>query len=136
MFRAKIQTDNGKVHINQLQELVEDFNEQWELMKREMSRVDRAISDIHHFIEISPGLNAAEGYKAYKDLKDLLELRREVKNNWQQMQPFKAMLDKSNINWNRLNQISNNIQDIIDRNDSDRIYRTRILKNEFGKVIK
>lgn len=136
MFKAKIKTDNGRLHMDQLQEVIEDFHKQWHMVIRELSKVDKAISDIHHFIEISPNLNAAEGYKAYKDLKELLERRRDIKDSRAQMQPFKTMLNRSNLSVNRLKQVSNNIQDVVDFNESERFYKTRVLKSEFGEVIK
>lgn len=49
-----------------------------ELHKKE-SLIDQEISDIYHYIEFST-LNAADGYKAYKLLKDTLLRRRAIKD--------------------------------------------------------
>lgn len=48
-------------------------------LNSELSKVDRQITDIQHFIEFY-SLNACQGYKASRLLKDCLQRRRSVKN--------------------------------------------------------
>ena len=44
-----------------------------------LSKVDQELSDINHYIEFC-NLNAAQGYKAYKMIKDRRIIRRSIKN--------------------------------------------------------
>ena len=45
----------------------------------QLSKIDRELSDINHYIEFV-NLNAAQGYKAYKMIKDRRIIRRSIKN--------------------------------------------------------
>ena len=45
----------------------------------QLSKVDQELSDINHYIEFC-NLNAAQGYKAYKMIKDRRIIRRSIKN--------------------------------------------------------
>lgn len=45
----------------------------------QLSKVDQELSDINHYIEFV-NLNAAQGYKAYKMIKDRRIIRRSIKN--------------------------------------------------------
>lgn len=45
----------------------------------QLSQVDKELSDINHYIEFV-NLNAAQGYKAYKMIKDRRIIRRSIKN--------------------------------------------------------
>lgn len=46
---------------------------------KQLSKVDQELSDIDHYIEFV-NLNAAQGYKAYKMIKDRRIIRRSIKN--------------------------------------------------------
>lgn len=46
---------------------------------KQLSKVDQELSDINHYIEFV-NLNAAQGYKAYKMIKDRRIIRRSIKN--------------------------------------------------------
>ena len=48
-------------------------------MLSQLSKVDQELSDIDHYIEFV-NLNAAQGYKAYKMIKDRRIIRRSIKN--------------------------------------------------------
>lgn len=50
-----------------------------------LSQVDKEITDIKHYIEFNK-LNAVEGYKAYKMLRDKLLERRAIKNDYSKFQ--------------------------------------------------
>lgn len=49
---------------------------------QQLSKVDQELSDINHYIEFC-NLNAAQGYKAYKMIKDRRIKRRSIKNELQ-----------------------------------------------------
>lgn len=46
---------------------------------QQLSKVDQELSDVNHYIEFC-NLNAAQGYKAYKMIKDRRIIRRSIKN--------------------------------------------------------
>lgn len=48
---------------------------------KKLSKVDKEISDIYHYIEVS-NLDAYRGWKAYKLLKDKLIERRKIKDEF------------------------------------------------------
>lgn len=49
---------------------------------QQLSKVDQELSDVNHYIEFC-NLNAAQGYKAYKMIKDRRIKRRSIKNELQ-----------------------------------------------------
>lgn len=51
-------------------------------MLSQLSKIDQELSDINHYIEFV-NLNAAQGYKAYKMIKDRRIKRRSIKNELQ-----------------------------------------------------
>ena len=48
-------------------------------MLSQLSKIDQELSDIDHYIEFV-NLNAAQGYKAYRMIKDRRIIRRSIKN--------------------------------------------------------
>lgn len=60
-----------------------------------LSKVDREILDIRHYIEFS-NLNAADGYKAYKLLQNALKRRRVYKDSTALANKFKSMIEDEN----------------------------------------
>lgn len=61
-----------------------------QVLQEELSRQDRQITDVEHYIEFNIGkLNAYEGYQAYKLLQDILIKRRKVKNELHILEDFK-----------------------------------------------
>ena len=50
-----------------------------DILLNQLSKVDQELSDINHYIEFC-NLNAAQGYKAYKMIKDRRIIRRSIKN--------------------------------------------------------
>lgn len=63
-----------------------------EVLSVQMSDVDKELSDVYHYIELS-NLNAAQGYKAYKDLQQVLKRRRAIKNDMALVQALTPMID-------------------------------------------
>ena len=54
---------------------------------QQLSKVDQELSDVNHYIEFC-NLNAAQGYKAYKMIKDRRIKRRSIKNELQVVDIF------------------------------------------------
>lgn len=62
------------------------------ILAMEMSQVDKELEDMKHYIEFSC-LNAADGYKAFKRMQNILLKRRAIKDKMS----FATMLDQQNI---------------------------------------
>lgn len=64
------------------------FNKELEILSQKLSTIDQEICDIQHYIEFNK-LNAANGYKTYKLLRDKLLKRRVIKNDFYKFQLLK-----------------------------------------------
>ena len=62
-----------------LEKITQELKSRKVYLNSELSKVDREISDIKHYIEFYP-LNACQGYKAAKMMKDCLIRRRATKD--------------------------------------------------------
>lgn len=72
---------SSKYIVSVLSDAVAKLNCRHVELTEELSKYDRQITDIEHYIEFNTGkLNACSGYKAYKMLQDVLVLRRKVKD--------------------------------------------------------
>ena len=89
------------------------------------SDIDLKITDLEHYIEFT-SLNARDGYKAYKMLKDLLRERRRLKLKAQ-------MINSINRNRSSLEQINNILSSF--HEISNYKYKPRILHSLFEKGI-
>lgn len=78
-----IVVDDGISHwlstIMELNNAIKESHEQRKRLLRELSTVDKEICDVLHYIEFS-NLNAAQGYQAYKMIKERRIKRRKIKN--------------------------------------------------------
>lgn len=72
-----------------LSEIINNIAEMQTIMSAELSKIDKEIVDINHYIEFE-NLNASQGYKAYKMLKERLRARREMKDTLQYIQIISA----------------------------------------------
>ena len=73
--------ETSKYIVSIISDAVGKLNRRHSSLSEELSRYDRQVSDIHHYIEFNVGkLNARDGYKAYKMLQDVLVTRRKVKD--------------------------------------------------------
>lgn len=88
---------------------------------RELSNVDKELCDILHYIEFC-NLNAAQGYKAYKMVKERRILRRSIKN---ELLVLENILDRKVCDTTS-NKINRSIQKI-----DKRTYEPRVLKELF-----
>lgn len=64
---------------NDLEKISQDLKSRRACMNSELSKVDKEITDIEHYIEFCQ-LSACQGYKAAKMMKDCLIRRRAVKD--------------------------------------------------------
>ena len=113
-------------------ELLQDY---WEDLRNQQSKIDLAIQDIEHFIEISDNLNAAEGYNTYKMLRDLLRKRRDNKNTMSELKVLIDNLQPRNLVKSK-DKVITEIKKKATFNNGDKFYRTRVLKDIFGDKIK
>ena len=65
--------------ISDLNGLATDALHRKEELTEQLSNIDKELSDIYHYVEFC-NLNAAQGYKAYKMIKDRRIKRRAIKN--------------------------------------------------------
>jgi len=65
--------------VSELNGLRDDATKRKEELCKQLSDVDKELSDINHYIEFC-NLNAAQGYKAYKMVKEKRIKRRSIKN--------------------------------------------------------
>lgn len=77
-----METDNIMRWIDRIKDLnglAKDASDRQEQLTQELSKVDKELSDIEHYIEFS-NLNAYQGYQAAKMIKDKRRIRRSIKN--------------------------------------------------------
>lgn len=60
-------------------DIVQDSAEREESLLAQLSKVDRELSDIEHFIEFVD-LNGVDGFRIYKKMQALRQIRREIKH--------------------------------------------------------
>lgn len=65
--------------ISDLNGLASEALHRKDILLNQLSKVDQELSDINHYIEFC-NLNASQGYKAYKMIKDRRIIRRSIKN--------------------------------------------------------
>lgn len=107
--------------VSELNGLRSDASKRKEELCKQLSDVDKELSDINHYIEFC-NLNAAQGYKAYKMVKERRIKRRTIKN---ELVIVDAILE------NKVRDpIIEQIKKII-RNLDDRTYTPRILNELF-----
>lgn len=65
--------------VSNLNGLAKEAQERRNILLKKLSQVDKELCDIYHYIEFC-NLNAAQGYKSYKMIKDRRIKRRSIKN--------------------------------------------------------
>lgn len=106
---------------DKLEALSKEVKERKKELNSELSRIDKEISDIRHYIEFYP-LSASNGYKMAKTLKDHLIKRRGIKNELDVMNRIQMM---------SVGQVgSGKGRDIIDK-VLDKRYTPRVLNELF-----
>lgn len=107
--------------VSGLNGLRNDATNRKEELCKQLSNVDKELSDINHYIEFC-NLNAAQGYKAYKMVKERRIKRRIIKN---ELVIVDIILEK-NISDSMTEEIEKAI-----RNLDERTYTPRILSELF-----
>lgn len=107
--------------MTKLTDIAETYARYSRTINKQLSEVELEIEDLYHYIEFS-SFNAAQGYKAYKMLKERLVKRRELKDS--------IVLLDSIQEKNMLTCSVDNINNVVNRLDS-RSYRPRVLKELF-----
>lgn len=107
--------------INGLNGLATEALHRKDELVQQLSKVDQELSDVNHYIEFC-NLNAAQGYKAYKMIKDRRIKRRSIKN---ELQILEIILSKK-ISETATNEIQKAIVGM-----DQRKYEPRILNELF-----
>ncbi|WP_455717800.1 hypothetical protein [Anaerosporobacter sp.] len=107
--------------MTQFTEIAETYAKYSKTINSQLAEVELEIEDLYHYIEFS-SFNAAQGYKAYKMLKERLVKRRELKDS--------IILLDSVQEKNMLTCSIDNINDVVNKLES-RSYRPRVLKELF-----
>lgn len=107
--------------ITDLNGLATDTLHRKEELCEELSFVDRELSDINHYIEFC-NLNAAQGWKAYKMIKERRIKRRSIKN---EIQILNIILDKKISD-----TVTNEILESMSKMDK-RTYEPRVMNELF-----
>lgn len=127
-------------YAKELFDLAEEIRLHWKELHNKLSIADQKKSDVEHFIEINPNLNASQGYNAYKLLKEILEERRLIKNEIEELQPTLNFINNSQltnpVKKRELYEIITNKRDINSNDAENKKYKVRVLTDIFGDVIK
>lgn len=125
-------------YANTLFDTADEIKVEWKNLHSELSIADQKRNDIQHYIELST-LNAAQGYNAYRLLKEVLEERRNIKNKIEEMRKILDFINSSKLTDMRIKQsITNHISnkhDLNTRNIENKRYNVRVLTELFGNVI-
>lgn len=89
---AKVAGTNDEDIMRRIMELQTLCQGRQKQAKDEMSCADRELSDLYHYIEFSH-FNAAQGYQAYRMLKDVLVHRREVKDEYAALETLNGVVE-------------------------------------------
>lgn len=107
--------------ITDLNGLATDALHRKEELREELSFIDKELSDINHYIEFC-NLNAAQGWKAYKMIKERRIKRRSIKN---EIQILNIILDKKISD-----TVTNEILESMSKMDK-RTYEPRVMNELF-----
>ena len=98
-----------------------------ERLRLELSTVDKTISDILHELEFCESLNASQGYKYARMLKNLREDRRYIKNELEELQLLFEKFDSF-----RIHKLKKSLIDLETRQEK-RLYTPRVLTSDKRK---
>lgn len=91
-----IQTiEQFKEQLEATQQFLNSIPEQFDYWNSQLSDIDLERSDLEHYIELG-NFSASEGYKAMKELQDVLRRRREIKRMVEVLTSTKAQLGAFN----------------------------------------
>lgn len=121
----------------QLLKSVNEVEKELQGKNRELSRVQGAINDITHYIEISDPLNASSEYGMYSMLREKLIERRNIKDEIAILRAIRDTFKKgrlSSVNQKSLTVLEDKIQKH-EEYKKDRVYHTRTMTEIFGRCI-
>lgn len=93
--------------IKQVIELLDNIDDKYNSLAERDSEVDSKISDVYHYIE-NTTMNSKNSYRVVKELKTLLQQRRELKKERSILQIFQNEKERLKLKSNRsilLNQV-------------------------------
>ena len=108
--------------VNEIESFVKDIQERQLYLQSKLHITELEIVDIEHAAEFYT-LNAAQGYKLYKMLHDRQNIRRDIKNEMEQI--------KYILNGSMRSALMNNISNSVNGLDT-RQYTPRVLKELFN----
>lgn len=112
---------NSNEIFEDLEKLTQEVKQRKLELNSQLSRIDKKISDIRHYIEFYP-LNACQGYKMAKLLKDCLIKRRDIKNEAEAL----CCISRMNVNFIGDGRGKTELSKI-----KDKQYRPRVLTELF-----
>lgn len=86
--------------IKEVVEILDELDEYFEELPTQQSEIDRKISDIYHYIENST-MNSKNSYRVVKELKQILLLRRQFKQEQSILQTFQNEKERLKLATNR-----------------------------------
>lgn len=128
---------NVNLMINDLIEIINKVNNEYDNYKNELAKLDKMKSDVLHIIESKDNMNAAEGYKYSKALQLICKERRSVKNELSAMQ---YLITKTKLNNNSIKDTANNCIDVLNKKNAlsskgIEVYTSRVLDLSGGDVL-
>lgn len=88
-FVKKNVYDNLQDMLLNIQKNIDDLKKYKDVVNSELSHCDKEVNDIQHFIEFKK-LSASDGYNIYRELHNILNKRRELKNFLKIIDDFNA----------------------------------------------
>lgn len=117
---APADVTSSKHIVSIISDAVGKLNSRYDTLTDELSKYDRQITDVEHYIEFNTGkLNACGGYKAYKLLQDVLIKRRTVKD---ELQIIQMVRDKMGFP-EEIALITNKVQELDQRHYEPREFK-------------
>lgn len=98
--------------IDELKEVSDQINKEFYKLSNLVSKYDKELSRMYHKLEQKQKMNASEGYLIARDLRDLLQKRRIVKQELDYYKSVRNTLDikKMYANLNKAEQNIDNLQ--------------------------
>jgi len=134
---AKVDIESFNEMLSQVNSFIMEVPKRIEELKDRITHQHDMIVDIQHFIEFNK-LNASDGYKVQAKLKEVLNTRRELKEELEYLESIGSQSKQCLKKDNALQPISHAIRDK-KRTINSRVYTPRVLVDLFnndGKGIK
>lgn len=109
-----------------LRKILYDYPKRYKDNLEELEELHKELVDISHVKEFVD-LHMYESYKLYKAEQEILNRRREIKNENEYLKPILEMIQNNNFDHKYLNKLIGEIRNI-DKNQRVRGYRMRVRK--------